>query len=334
LLTAVALNKLKLVKILLEGGTKVNHKGYDGKTALIVACSVFIEDVHHPNILSFVRLLLIHGADPNIRDMKGRTCLMYAFQYALPLDVIEMLLTHDASPTIEDNGGNNAFYFIQPTELPKCLKYFERCADYKVHCDLDILKRKEQHADNGMACTPNNGDKSSIKGQKNSDRDIRLKKNIADTVYVNRKLSEEPTSKTMKPLLRRRKYSSLPISSDNRLQTVESIDSSGTTISTHSLNKCSYPASIMNNERSFSCISQLNHEKQERKLRQETPQWDHIMEKQYTRGQSASHCVNFKTLKTENSLVLDTTHFEISEIDIDIVKNGILRSAVKLPSIK
>jgi hypothetical protein len=52
--------------------------------------------------------------------MKGRTCLMYAFQHALPLDVIDMLLTHDASPTIEDNGGNNALYFIQPTEYECC----------------------------------------------------------------------------------------------------------------------------------------------------------------------------------------------------------------------
>ena len=90
-----------------------------------------------------------------------------------------------------------------------------------------------------MACTHNHEDTSSIKGQTNSDRDKRLKKNIADTVYVNRKLSEEPTSKTMKPLLRRRKYCFLPISSDNRFQTVESIDTSSTTISTHSLIKCS-----------------------------------------------------------------------------------------------
>ena len=30
-----------------------------------------------------------------------------------------------------------------------------------VHCDLDILKRKEQHADNGMTCTHNHDDTSS-----------------------------------------------------------------------------------------------------------------------------------------------------------------------------
>jgi ankyrin repeat protein len=111
-LTTVALKKLKLENTLLEGGVKVNHKGYDGKTALIIACSVFIEDVHHSNIVSFVRLLIMHGANPKIRDMKGRTCLMYAFQHTLPLDVIDMSLTYDASPTIEDNGGNNALYFI------------------------------------------------------------------------------------------------------------------------------------------------------------------------------------------------------------------------------
>jgi hypothetical protein len=54
LLTAVALKKLKLVKILLEGGAKVNQKGYDGKTALTVACSVLIEEFDHPNSLFFV----------------------------------------------------------------------------------------------------------------------------------------------------------------------------------------------------------------------------------------------------------------------------------------
>jgi hypothetical protein len=45
----------------------------------------------------------------------------------------------------------------------------------------------------------------------------------------------------------------------------------------------------MNNERRLTCISQFNHEKQERKLRQETPQWDYIMEKHFTMGKSASH---------------------------------------------
>jgi hypothetical protein len=50
----------------------------------------------------------------------------------------------------------------------------------------------------------------------------------------------------------------------------------------------------MNNERRLTCISQFNHEKQERKLRQETPQWDYIMEKHFTMGKSASHCVNLK----------------------------------------
>jgi hypothetical protein len=52
LLTAVALKKLKLVKILLEGGAKVNQKGYDGKTALTVACSVLIEEFEHRRIFT------------------------------------------------------------------------------------------------------------------------------------------------------------------------------------------------------------------------------------------------------------------------------------------
>lgn len=83
------------MKILLEGGAKVNHKGYDGKSKRTVACSVLIEDADHPNLLSFVRLLLMHGADPNNRGMKRRICLMYALHRVLPLNVIDMLLTHN-----------------------------------------------------------------------------------------------------------------------------------------------------------------------------------------------------------------------------------------------
>ena len=334
MLTAVALKKLKLVKILLEGGAKVNQKGYDGKTALTVACSVLIEEFDHPNSLSFVRLLLLHDADPNIRDMKGRTCLMYAFQHALPLDVIDMLLTHDASPTIEDNDGNNAFYYIQPTELPKYLKYFERCADFKVHCDLDMLKLREQQPDNGMSCTHDHGDKSSLKRQKNSYRDIKMKKTIPDSVYLNRRISEEPTSQPMKLLLRKRKCVSLPTTLANGLQTIESINTSGTTMSTHSLSKCSYPATIMSSQRRFPYVPQINHEQQERKLRHETSQLDHIMERQLTWRHSSSHYDGSIKLPTDNSLVSDTNNANISEIDRDITKNSMLRSPTKLPPIK
>lgn len=334
MLTAVALKKLKLVKILLEGGVKVNHKGYDGKTALTVACSVLIEDTDHPDILSFVRLLLMHGADPNIRDIKGRTCLMYALQHVLPLDVIDMLLTHDASPTIEDNDGNNALYFIPPAELQKYLKYFEQCADFKVHCDLDMLKPRQQQTDNGMSCTHDHGDKSSIKCLKNSDRDIKIKKNISDPVYLNRRKSEEPTSKSMKLFQRRRNCLSLPTTSANGLQTIESIDTSGTTMPTHSVNKCAYPASIMSSQRRFSYIPQFNHEQQERKLRQETTQWDHIMERQLTRRHSSRYDVTSIKLPTDNSLVSDTNKVNISEIDRDITNHSVLRPLMKLPPIK
>jgi hypothetical protein len=335
-LTTVALKKLKLVKILLAGGAKVNHKGYDGKTALTVACSVLIEEFDHPNSLPIVRLLLLHDADPNIRDIKGRTCLMYAFQHALPLDVIDMLLTHDASPTIEDNDGNNALYFIQPTELPKYLKYFERCADFKVHCDLDMLKLREQQPDNGMSCTHDHGDKCQCQCQcqKNSYRDIKMKKNIPDSVYLNRRISEEPTSQPMKLLLRRRKCVSLPTTSANGLQTIESINTSGTTMSTHSLSKCSYPTTIMSSQRRFPYIPQINHDQQERKLRHETSQLDHIMERKLTWRHSSSHYDSSIKLPTDNSLVTDTNNANMSEIDRDIMKNSMLRSPAKLPSIK
>ena len=62
-----------------------------------------------------------------------------------------------------------------------------------------------------------------------------MKQNIPDSVYLNLRISEEPTSQPMKLLLRKRKCVSLPTTSANGLQTIESINTSGTTMSTHSL---------------------------------------------------------------------------------------------------
>jgi hypothetical protein len=49
-----------------------------------------------------------------------------------------------------------------------------------------MLKLREQQPDNGMSCTHDHGDKSSLKRQKNSYRDIKMKKTIPDSVYLNR----------------------------------------------------------------------------------------------------------------------------------------------------
>ncbi|CAC5378398.1 unnamed protein product [Mytilus coruscus] len=111
--SAVAEKKFKLLKILLEGGSEVNRRAYDGKTALMIICCDFGVDHDEEYIIDVLRLLLKHKADPNVQDRKGRTAIMYALRNLKPKKVMNILLKHGADPFICDNFGKNAFSFIR-----------------------------------------------------------------------------------------------------------------------------------------------------------------------------------------------------------------------------
>ncbi|CAC5419979.1 unnamed protein product [Mytilus coruscus] len=112
LLTAVAQQKKKLVRLLVDGGTDVNYQGYDGKTALMIACS-FISQTEKEKVMYFVKLLLDRDADPNLQDINGRTVLIHAFRYRASPSVVNILLHKGADPAIYDNKGFNAFCYIR-----------------------------------------------------------------------------------------------------------------------------------------------------------------------------------------------------------------------------
>ncbi|CAC5378400.1 unnamed protein product [Mytilus coruscus] len=111
--SAVAEKKLKLLKILLEGGSEVNRRAYDGKTALIIICCNFGVDHNEEYIIGVIKLLLKHKADPNVQDRKGRTAIMYAVRNLKPKTAVSLLLKHGADPLICDNFGKNAINFIR-----------------------------------------------------------------------------------------------------------------------------------------------------------------------------------------------------------------------------
>lgn len=65
---------------------------------------------------SIVRLLLEHNADPNIKDQKGRTPLSFVFEDRYlresNVGIVELLLEYDASPDVKDQEGKSLFYYI------------------------------------------------------------------------------------------------------------------------------------------------------------------------------------------------------------------------------
>lgn len=100
------------MKIFLEGGSEVNRRAYDGKTALVIICCNFGVDSNEEYTISVLTLLLKHNADPNVQDRKGRTAKMYAMRNRKPKSVVDLLLKHDADPLTCDNFSKNAISFI------------------------------------------------------------------------------------------------------------------------------------------------------------------------------------------------------------------------------
>lgn len=133
LLKAVAQRKTKLVKVLVQGGVDLDNQGYDGKTPLIIACS-FVpeeEDRDTETLAVLIKLLLQNGADPNMKDIMGKTAIMYAFRHALSLSVIDELLKNGADPYITDMNGLNAFDFISDKVWSKYRHYMKNSIEYK-----------------------------------------------------------------------------------------------------------------------------------------------------------------------------------------------------------
>lgn len=103
LVAAVRFSDLEKVKKLLAAGTSVNTPDRSGQRALTKAVlSANFEKT--PETVEIIRILLEHGADPNLKEPEdGATALHWSVS-AGP-DVVEMLLKSGADPKLEDNEG-------------------------------------------------------------------------------------------------------------------------------------------------------------------------------------------------------------------------------------
>ncbi|KAK6325332.1 hypothetical protein J4Q44_G00046740 [Coregonus suidteri] len=78
LIGAAKLGKLRLVRLLLEGGAQVNESNPGGETPLLAVCKALRGEPTGPGTLKLLRYLLDNQADPNAQDRSGRTALMYS----------------------------------------------------------------------------------------------------------------------------------------------------------------------------------------------------------------------------------------------------------------
>ncbi|XP_029025064.1 ankyrin repeat domain-containing protein 34B [Betta splendens] len=111
LLRAVFLRRLRLTRLLLDGGAYINESNSQGQTPLMVACRTQHTDSQSASRVKLVQFLLDKGADPNIQDKKGLSALMHACREQAGPEVVSLLLRSGADVSLEDRSGTSALVY-------------------------------------------------------------------------------------------------------------------------------------------------------------------------------------------------------------------------------
>lgn len=112
LIKAAELGKMRLVRLLVEGGAQVNERNQRGETPLLATCRALRADQSgNTTSLRLIRFLLQHHADPNAQDKSGRTPLMYACMEHAGAEVAAALISAGADPSMEDYAGGSALVY-------------------------------------------------------------------------------------------------------------------------------------------------------------------------------------------------------------------------------
>lgn len=113
LMLASAMCQEKAVRKLLDWGARVDLKDKNGDSALMGAASAFcLWKRGQTAQTAIIRLLIRHGADPNVRDNLGQTPLMAVTSYG-NVASLTMLLKLGASPEARDLAGKAALDYAR-----------------------------------------------------------------------------------------------------------------------------------------------------------------------------------------------------------------------------
>lgn len=99
LMFAVSVGRLKIARLLIQQGARVNDENFNGTTPLMMAAE--------SNSLEMLSLLLEHGARLNAADDTGATPLMHAVSTG-SFENVRLLLDKGADPNARDEQGRSA----------------------------------------------------------------------------------------------------------------------------------------------------------------------------------------------------------------------------------
>ncbi|XP_027598518.1 ankyrin repeat domain-containing protein 34B [Pipra filicauda] len=111
LIKAVYQRRLRLTRLLIDGGAYVNESNSRGETPLMVACMTEHVDLQSASKAKMVKYLLDNKADPNIQDKSGKTALMHACLGRAGPEVVSLLLMSGADPSLPDHSNCSALVY-------------------------------------------------------------------------------------------------------------------------------------------------------------------------------------------------------------------------------
>ncbi|XP_031459259.1 ankyrin repeat domain-containing protein 34B [Phasianus colchicus] len=122
LIKAVYESRLRLTRLLLEGGVYVNESNNRGETPLMIACKTKHSDSQGVSKAKMVKYLLENKADPNIQDKSGKTALMHACLEKAGPEVVSLLLKSGADPSLQDYSNCSALVYAINSKDRETLK--------------------------------------------------------------------------------------------------------------------------------------------------------------------------------------------------------------------
>lgn len=122
LIKAVHQSRLRLTRLLLEGGAYINESNDRGETPLMIACKTKHVDHQSVSKAKMVKYLLENNADPNIQDKSGKTALMHACLERAGPEVVSLLLQSGADLSLQDHSSYSALVYAINSEDRETLK--------------------------------------------------------------------------------------------------------------------------------------------------------------------------------------------------------------------
>lgn len=138
-LKAAGLKRLRLLRMMVDGGVDVNVRDVKGQTALmsVIMSSANDDGGHTSSRQTIVEYLLRKGADPNIQDFNGQTALMHAcLQSAIDIGVVQLLIMYKANPLIKDLFNRDALSVISKKQCDVKDLLLESCSDTESNKEL------------------------------------------------------------------------------------------------------------------------------------------------------------------------------------------------------